>query len=159
MQSNAEESRAIQEIAGTHSEKQNNPRDCSAAQIHPGDFQEDTGSVATARHSFGRHQNCKCLAPTSVASVPWHSGTPLNAFGLFAEHAGGLCRAVYYSSAMGEPVTKERILKAVEELPDDVTLDEAIEKLCFLAKVERGLQQAKAGKTVSHDEVKERLLG
>jgi hypothetical protein len=58
MQGNAEESRAIQEIAGTHSEKQNNPRDCSAAQIHPGDFQEDTGSVATARHSFGRHQNC-----------------------------------------------------------------------------------------------------
>ena len=60
---------------------------------------------------------------------------------------------------MGEPVTKERILKAVEELPDDVTLDEAIEKLCFLAKVEPGLQQANAGKTVSHDEVKERLLG
>ena len=60
---------------------------------------------------------------------------------------------------MGEPVTKERILKAVEELPDDVTLDEAIEKLCFLAKVERGLHQANAGKTVSHDEVKERLLG
>jgi hypothetical protein len=46
MQGNAGESRAIQEIAGTHSEKQNNPRDCSAAQIHPGDFQEDTGSVA-----------------------------------------------------------------------------------------------------------------
>jgi hypothetical protein len=52
MQGNAEESRAIQEIAGTHSDKQNNPRDCSAAQIHPGDFQEDTGSVATARWSF-----------------------------------------------------------------------------------------------------------
>ncbi|MBT8451689.1 MAG: hypothetical protein KJO40_06965 [Deltaproteobacteria bacterium] len=60
---------------------------------------------------------------------------------------------------MGEPVTKERILKAVAELPDDVTLDEAIEKLCFLAKVERGLQQANAGQTVTHDEVKERLLG
>lgn len=60
---------------------------------------------------------------------------------------------------MGEPVTKERILKAVEELPDDVTLDEAIEKLCFLAKVERGLHQANEGKTISHDEVKERLLG
>jgi predicted transcriptional regulator len=60
---------------------------------------------------------------------------------------------------MGEPAAKERILKAVEELPDDVTLDEAIEKLCFLAKVERGLQQANAGETIPHDEVKERLLG
>ncbi len=64
-----------------------------------------------------------------------------------------------YTDFMGEPVAKERILKAVEELPDDATLDEAIEKLCFLAKVERGLQQANAGKTLSHDEVKERLLG
>ena len=62
IQGNAEESRTIQEIAGTHSEKQNNPRDCSAAQIHPGDFQEDTWSVAAARHSFGRHQNCIVLA-------------------------------------------------------------------------------------------------
>lgn len=60
---------------------------------------------------------------------------------------------------MGEPITKDRIRKAVEELPDDVTLDEAIEKLCFLAKVERGLRQADEGETVSHDEVKERLLG
>jgi len=56
-----------------------------------------------------------------------------------------------YIDLMREPVAKERILKAVEELPDDVTLDEAIEKLCFLAKLERGLQQANAGKTISHD--------
>ena len=30
---------------------------------------------------------------------------------------------------MADPATKDRILKAVEELPDDVTLEEAIEKL------------------------------
>jgi len=46
-----------------------------------------------------------------------------------------------------------------EELQDDVTLGEAIEKLCFLAKVERGQKQANEGKTVPHGEVKERLLG
>jgi len=66
---------------------------------------------------------------------------------------------VCYILFMAEPATKDRILKAVEELPDDVTLDEAIEKLCFLAKVERGLKQANEGTTVPHDEVKERLLG
>jgi predicted transcriptional regulator len=60
---------------------------------------------------------------------------------------------------MAEPATKDCLLKAVEELSDDVTLDEAIEKLCFLAKVERGLKLANEGKTVPHDEVKERLLG
>ena len=46
---------------------------------------------------------------------------------------------------MREPAAKERIPKAVEELSDDVTLDEVIEKLCFLTKVERGLQQTNAG--------------
>jgi len=49
---------------------------------------------------------------------------------------------------MAEHATKDRILRAVEELPDDVTLEEAIEKLCFLAKVERGLKQANEGKTI-----------
>jgi len=60
---------------------------------------------------------------------------------------------------MAELATNDRILKAIEELPDDVTLDEAIEKLCFLAKVERGLKLANEGKRVPHDKVKERLLG
>ena len=60
---------------------------------------------------------------------------------------------------MAWPTTKNRILKAVEELQDDVTLDEAIEQLCFLAKVERGQKQANEGKTAPHGEVKERLLG
>ena len=58
---------------------------------------------------------------------------------------------------MAEPASKDRILKAVEELPDDVTLDEAIEKLCFLAKVERSLRKTNEGPTVPHDEVKERF--
>jgi predicted transcriptional regulator len=75
------------------------------------------------------------------------------------ERASGLSERVCYILFMAEPATKDRILKAVEELPDDVTLDEAIEKLCFLAKVERGLKQANEGKTVSHDQAKERLLG
>jgi len=66
---------------------------------------------------------------------------------------------VCYIFPMAEPATKDRILKAVEELPDDVKLEEAIEKLCFLPKVERGLKHANEGKTVPHDEVKERLLG
>ena len=49
---------------------------------------------------------------------------------------------------MAEPATEERFLKAVEELPDHVTLDEAIEKRCVLAKVDRALQQASERKTV-----------
>jgi predicted transcriptional regulator len=42
-------------------------------------------------------------------------------------------------------------------LPDDVTFEDAIERLVFLAKVEGGLMQANAGDTVPHTETKDRL--
>lgn len=60
---------------------------------------------------------------------------------------------------MTEPKVKERVLQAVRELPDDATVEDAMERLYFLAKVEKGLQQAEAGSTMSHEEAKRRLLG
>jgi predicted transcriptional regulator len=53
--------------------------------------------------------------------------------------------------------TKEKIIQAVEELPADATIEDAMERLLFLAKVERGLKQADAGETIPHMEVKERM--
>ena len=53
--------------------------------------------------------------------------------------------------------TKERIRKVVEGLPDSASIEDAMESLLFLAKLERGLQQADSGETLSHDQVKERM--
>jgi len=53
--------------------------------------------------------------------------------------------------------TKEKIIQAVQELPANATIEDAMERLLFLAKVERGLKQADAGETLSHAEVKERM--
>ncbi len=58
---------------------------------------------------------------------------------------------------MGLRARKQRILDALGDLPDDVTVEEAIERLCFLAKIERGLAQLDAGQGLDHDEVKRRL--
>jgi hypothetical protein len=60
---------------------------------------------------------------------------------------------------MTEPRVKERVLDAVRELPDDATVEDAMERLYFLAKVEKGLQEAEAGETVSHEDAKRRILG
>ena len=60
---------------------------------------------------------------------------------------------------MTEPKVKDRVLEAVRELPDDATVEDVMERLYFLAKVQKGLQEAEAGKTVSHEEAKRRLLG
>jgi predicted transcriptional regulator len=53
---------------------------------------------------------------------------------------------------------KQRVLEAVEALPADATIEDAMERLYFLAKIQRGLEQADAGDTLTHDEAKERLL-
>ena len=52
---------------------------------------------------------------------------------------------------------KKKIIEAVENLPNDATIEDAMERLLFLAKVERGLTEADAGKTISHMEVKQRV--
>ena len=53
--------------------------------------------------------------------------------------------------------TKERILEALRSLPPDATVDDAIERLVFMAKVEEGLAQLDAGQGMPHEEVKRRF--
>lgn len=53
--------------------------------------------------------------------------------------------------------TKEQIVEAVRQLPEDATFEDAMERLWQLAKIEKGLQQVDAGETLSHEEVRERM--
>lgn len=55
--------------------------------------------------------------------------------------------------------TKTKVLEIVQQLPSDATVEDAMERLYFLAKVERGLAEVDAGETVSHSEAKRRLTG
>ena len=59
---------------------------------------------------------------------------------------------------MAQQTVKQRVLEAVKALPADATIEDAMERLFFLAKIERGLEQADAGETLTHEEAKERLL-
>lgn len=52
---------------------------------------------------------------------------------------------------------KEQAIRAIEELPPEAGLDQVMERLYFLHKVDRGLQQIEAGQTVTHEEAKQRL--
>lgn len=54
--------------------------------------------------------------------------------------------------------TKKKLIEVIENLPPDATVEDAMERLYFLAKVQRGLEQADAGDTIPHDEAKKRLL-
>ena len=59
---------------------------------------------------------------------------------------------------MSGSTAKQKVLEAIEKLPADATLEDAIERLVFLAKIERGLTELDAGKGVDHAEAKRRLL-
>jgi predicted transcriptional regulator len=54
--------------------------------------------------------------------------------------------------------TKQKVLEAMERLPADATVEDAIERLVLLAKIEQGLAQLEAGQGVEHSEAKRRLL-
>jgi predicted transcriptional regulator len=53
---------------------------------------------------------------------------------------------------------KQKVLEAVQQLPPDATVEDAMERLYFLAKVERGVAQADAGETLPHEAARTRLL-
>jgi predicted transcriptional regulator len=52
---------------------------------------------------------------------------------------------------------KEKIQKVIQSLPDDAHIEDAMERLYLLYKVEKGCQQADAGQTVAHEEAKMQL--
>ncbi len=58
---------------------------------------------------------------------------------------------------MPHRITRERMLEVIRELPEDASVDDAIEKLVFLAKIEEGLDQLDRGEGIPHEEVKRRL--
>ena len=49
--------------------------------------------------------------------------------------------------------TKDEVIRFIERMPDDSSLDDIMYELYFRSRVERGLEQARSGETVSHDEV------
>ena len=53
--------------------------------------------------------------------------------------------------------TKPQIVKAIEELPDDASVEDAIDRLYMLYKIERGLRQADRGELISQEEARQRM--
>ena len=53
--------------------------------------------------------------------------------------------------------TKQQILKAIERLPDDASVEDALEELYLLYKIERGLSQTDRGELISQEEARQRM--
>ncbi len=52
---------------------------------------------------------------------------------------------------------KQNILETVKGLPEETSIEEAMERLYLLSKIEKGCKQAENGQTYSHLEAKKRM--
>lgn len=50
---------------------------------------------------------------------------------------------------------RDKAIETVKEFPQEFDLEDLIERLVFVEKVEKGLQQVQQGKTIPHEQVKE----
>jgi predicted transcriptional regulator len=50
---------------------------------------------------------------------------------------------------------KDKVINTVKDLPEEFELDELLEKLIFIEKVDMGLAQVEQGKVIAHENVKE----
>jgi predicted transcriptional regulator len=54
-------------------------------------------------------------------------------------------------------LTKQVLKQTIDKLPSSFTIDELLDKLIFIEKVNEGLQQSEQGKTVSKKEAEKKL--
>ena len=54
-------------------------------------------------------------------------------------------------------VNKEEVFEALKSLPEENALPEALERLYILYKIQKGIEAAEEGNTISHEEAKQRL--
>ncbi len=52
---------------------------------------------------------------------------------------------------------KEKIKEIIQNQPDDSSYDEILKELAFARMVERGLEDSKAGRTISNEEMGRRI--
>lgn len=52
---------------------------------------------------------------------------------------------------------KEEMLRLLEKQPDDSSYDELLRELAFARMIERGLADSDAGRTISHEEMGQRI--
>ena len=54
-------------------------------------------------------------------------------------------------------MTKTQIINSLQKLPENLTIDQVIEHLIFIEKIQKGMDDSENGNILSNDEAKEKL--
>ncbi len=52
---------------------------------------------------------------------------------------------------------KELVLEAIQELPDDASIDQIADRIEFIAAIQKGIDDIDRGDTIPHEEIKRQL--
>ena len=55
-------------------------------------------------------------------------------------------------------ITKEKALEAIKSLPDEFSIEELMDRLILLNKIETAMKQAESGETYTSEQAKKMLL-
>jgi len=53
--------------------------------------------------------------------------------------------------------TKDKVINSINKLPDDVTIDDIIDQIILVEKIERGIDQSDNNQVIPDDELDQRL--
>ena len=54
-------------------------------------------------------------------------------------------------------IAKEKVMQTLAKMPDTFSVEDLIEKLLLINKIDVGLQQAEAGKTLTYEQTQDKL--
>jgi len=54
-------------------------------------------------------------------------------------------------------MNREKLIATINDMPQDFDLETLMEKLIFIEKVEKGLEQLHSGNTLTHEQVKQKV--
>jgi hypothetical protein len=54
-------------------------------------------------------------------------------------------------------MNKDKLIATISDMPEDFDLEVLMEKLIFIEKVEKGLEQLDSENTLTHEQVKQRV--
>ena len=54
-------------------------------------------------------------------------------------------------------ITKERLIKQIETFPDEISIDEVIERLIIIEKLETRIKESDTNETISEEDLKNEM--
>ena len=54
-------------------------------------------------------------------------------------------------------ITKTQLINTLDNLPENITIDQVIDHLIFIEKVQKGIEDSKNGRTNSKEEARKKL--